>query len=292
MKKILTLILAVIMVLLLVACGSKPTPDNQGEPTDTPQGGDKREISFTELVAVDNDDCLIKIIGINPDDFWGLTLKLLLENKSDDKTYAFSIESVSINGIQCGPIHLAEVAAGKKENKEIIPADNSLKENGIAEYTDIELTFCVRDDNDWAAGYVVRETVHVYPYGKDNAVTFVREAQPSDKIILDNEYVTVTVIGYEIDEIWGYSVNLFLQNKTDTNVIFRANDASVNGFMADPFYVESVSAGKCAFSSISWSNLKINDITEVEEIEFLLNANDSDNWMRDDFANELITLNP
>lgn len=81
-------------------------------------------------------------------------------------------------------------------------------------------------------------------------------------------------------------------NKTDKTVMFSVDDASVNGFMADPFYATSVSAGKCAFSSMAWSDttLEENGITEVEEIEVLFRAYDADDFMGEDFANEVITL--
>lgn len=141
---------------------------------------------------------------------------------------------------------------------------------------------------------VAKETIHIYPYGEDKAVQFVRESQSGDNIIIDNDYVTVIVTGYENDEIWGYTVNLFLLNKTDKDVMFSVNETSVNGFMADPFYATTVIAGKCAFSSMSWSNttLEDNGITAVEEIELKMRAYDSDNWFGDDFANEVITLKP
>ena len=76
--------------------------------------------------------------------------------------------------------------------------------------------------------------------------------------------------------------------------MFSVDEASVNGFMLDPFYAKSVLAGKCAFSSMSWYNTTLdeNGITDIEEIEFKLRAYDADNWMSDDFANEVITLNP
>lgn len=94
--------------------------------------------------------------------------------------------------------------------------------------------------------------------------------------------------------IFAYTANLFLLNKTDKTVMFSVDDASVNGFMADPFYATSVSAGKCAFSSMAWSDttLEENGITEVEEIEVLFRAYDADDFMGEDFANEVITLNP
>lgn len=41
-----------------------------------------------------------------------------------------------------------------------------------------------------------------------------------NNVIIDNDYVTVIVTGYEDDEIWGYTANLFLLNKTDKTVMF------------------------------------------------------------------------
>lgn len=64
--------------------------------------------------------------------------------------------------------------------------------------------------------------------------------------------------------------------------------------MADPFFAKSVPAGKCAFSSMSWSDttLEENSITQVEEIELTFTARDYNNWFSGDLINETITLNP
>lgn len=299
MKRIATLFLVFIMILSLVACGGETTNNTDQISTsqeETTKGEEKteNEVTFTEMVAIDNEECIIKITGIDVDNMWGYTVKALLENKSADKTYMFSVENAAINGVQCDPFFATEVAAGKKSNEEISFTGDELEENGITEYTDIELTFRVYDSNDWTADAVAKETIHIYPYGEDKAVKFVREAQDSDNVIIDNDYVSVIVTGYEKDEIWGYTVNLFLLNKTDKNVMFSVDEASVNGFMADPFYATTVSAGKCAFSSMVWSDttLEENSITDVETIEFKFKAYDEDNWFDADFANETITLNP
>lgn len=310
MKRLAALLLAFTLLFSLAACGGDVTGNNtnssennstnssQNESTNNGQTNNKddnkNEISFTEIVAVDNDECTIKITDIDPDNLWGYTLKVQLENKSVEKTYMYSVESASINGVQCDPFFATEVAAGKKSNNEISFTDSDLGDNGIGDYTDIELTFRVYDSDDWMADEIARETVHVYPYGEDKATIFVRETQANDNVIIDNDYVTVIVTGYEDDAIWGYTVNLFLLNKTDKDIMFSVDEASVNGYMADPFYATEVAAGKCAFSSMSWSDttLEDNNITTVEEIEFKFRAYDSDNWFGDDFANETITLKP
>lgn len=312
MNKFTSILLAIVMLLSLVACGGNTTPsDNRmtsspdesdnNTPSSSENGndnvGDKKDenqITFTEVTAVDNDECSIKITGIDVDNFWGFTLKAQLENKSADKTYMFSVESAAINGVQCDPFFASEVAAGKKSNNEISFTDNTLEKNGVGDYTDIELTFRVYDSNEWTAEPVAKETIHIYPYGEDKAVQFVRESQSNDNIIIDNDFVTVIVTGYENDEILGYTVNLYFLNKTDKDVMFSVDEASVNGFMADPFYATTVIAGKCAFGSMSWSNstLEDNGITTVEEIEFKMRAYDSNDFLGDDLANEVITLKP
>lgn len=305
MKRIATLLLMVALLVSLAACGGAPTNDDGGtnnadqnissqEETTKIQDNQESEISFTEMVAIDNEECTIKITGIDADNMWGYTINALLENKSAEKIYMFSVDSAAINGVKCDPFFASEVAAGKKSNEEISFSVDDLEDNGITDFTDIELTFRVYDSEDWLADAVAKETVHIYPYGEDKAVKFVRESQPSDNVIIDNEYVTVIVTGYEEDDIWGYTANLFLVNKTDKNVMFSVEDASVNGFMADPLYATTVSAGNCAFSSMSWADTTFeeNGITEVETIEFKLRAYDDDDWFAEDFANETVTLNP
>jgi len=323
MKKLLAIILATLMILSLFACDAETPPDNSNnnpsqnnntesnnqnnnnpsqnnntesnnQNNNNTQNNNNNEIIFSGLVAVDNSECIIKVTEIDPDNIWGYTLKVQLENKSSDKTYMFSVENAAINGVQCDPLFATEVAAGKKSNDEISFTNSELEEIGITDYTDIEITFRVYDTDDWMADDVAKQTVHIYPYGEDKAVKYVRKQQVSDNIILDNEYVTVVVTGYVDDAIWGYTVNLFLLNKTNKNVMFSVDEASVNGYMADPFFAESVSSGKCAFSSMSWSDttLEDNGITDVEEIEFILRVYDKDDLFDDDLANKTVTLTP
>lgn len=321
MRKAIALILALCLLLAMTAAGctsSKPSATDNTEKTDpnvsTPQGSSGSEsttpseseattpseseptegpATFEEITVVDNDECAIRITEVDPDNRRGCTLKVNLENKSTDKTYMFSVIGASVNGVQADPFFASEVAPGKKSVDSISFSNADLKENSI-DFTDIELIFRVYDSNDWSADEVARETVHVYPYGESKAELFERVPQSTDNVIVDNEYVTATVIGYEKDDIWGYEVLLFLQNKTDTEVMFSVDEASVNGFMVDPFWATSVLPGKCAFSSISWSNnsLEESGITKVEEIEFVFEADDNNDWMADDFANETITLHP
>ena len=76
--------------------------------------------------------------------------------------------------------------------------------------------------------------------------------------------------------------------------MFSSDDVSVNGFMCDPFWATSVAAGKAAFSSMDWmaSSFEENGITEVEEIEMVLQVYDNENWSANDLFKETVTLTP
>lgn len=302
-----SLIVAVVASISLVACGEPSsttstttlvteTNESVSETTVTETSTEAKntaEKKFEEIVAVDNEFCTIKLTGIDPDDMWGYTIKAYLENKSPDKTYMFSVKEASINGVKNEPGFAKEVAPGKKGNGEI-RFSNNLKDYGITDYTDIRLLFYVYDSNNWTSDPVAEETVHVYPYGEENASKFIRPAADEDIIMIDNDKVTAIVTGFENDEIWGYTANLYLVNKTDTSVMFSVDECSINDFMLDPFFAKSVSAGESAFSSISWSNdsLSENGIETIENIQFKLKAYDENNITGEEFFNDIVTLTP
>jgi hypothetical protein len=249
------------------------------------------QISFNGNVVVDNAECGIKITAVEYSKSSGLVLKTQFENKSNDKVYMYSVDSAAINGVMCDPFFATEVAAGKKANKNINFYASKLEEIGIEKCTDIELTFRVYDSDDWSADNVAFTTVHIYPYGEEKAERYVRPSKPSDVILVDNEYVTVIAVGY--NDSTDFEIGLFLLNKTDKEVMFSVGDASLNGFMIDPFFAKSILPGKCAYGTLDWSSsqLEENDITDVEEIEFKLKAYDYNDWFSDPFAEEIITLN-
>ena len=62
--------------------------------------------------------------------------------------------------------------------------------------------------------------------------------------LVDDENCTVIIKGYDGDALLGYGVNVYLENKTDKELVFSLGEVSVNGYMCDPFWAATVSAGK------------------------------------------------
>lgn len=289
MKKLLALFMVIAMVLSLAAC----TTSEESSSKKKGAASISAPITFQETVVVDNDACTIKITEVDPDGRFGYSLSVYLENKTENTNLMFSVTSASTNGVTNDPFWAASVDAGKKSNETITFMDTDLAEI-IGDYTDIALSFRVYDNDDYMADPVAEPTVRIYPYGEDKAVTYTRQSQETDTVILENDKVSAIVIGYEEDDILGYVANVYLLNNTDVPVMFAVDSASVNGYMADPYFATIVEAGTCAFAQISWSDstLSENNIENVEEIELTLRAYDSENWLADDFANETVTLYP
>lgn len=268
-------------------------PNTPLEPTEVPLVV-LEPVPFEEIVVVDNSEVMIKITGLNPKALLGYEVLAYLENKSATKTYMFAVVDASMNGIKVDPFYATEIAPGKKEIGSITFPTSKLEGNGVTEFTNIEILFRAYDSDDWTAEDVAYETVNIYPYGLEKAVPFVRETKATDYIVVDNEYVTMIVTDYEDDPIWGFTANIYLINKTDKEVMFSVSEASVNGFMVDPFYAHSLFPGKASFSSMSWSDSSLEEqgITEIEEIEFTLRVYDANDFMGNDLVNQIVVLNP
>ncbi len=288
MKRIIFLLLILMLMLPLSGCREVDKSNNN----DNNNGKDK--INAEEFFAVDNKQCSIKIKETYPDDKSGFMLTLEFENKSKDKTYFFYIHNASVNGLQCNPYSSLELAAGEKDDIDVyLPIDKQAKKN-IGDFTDIAITFQVNDTADWNAAPIVFETIHIYPYGEDKVSKYVREPQPNDIIIMDNEFATVIVTGYIPGGDYGYAINLFCVNKTSHLMMFSTYGTIINGTMTDISYLAYIYPDNCGFNQmiLYTDSLKSIGITDVKTITFELQIHKIDGDNYDLYASEIITLEP
>lgn len=134
----------------------------------------------------------------------------------------------------------------------------------------------------------------------------ISETQPQDDpadvpvdpfeelVLIDDENVTIKVTGVEPDGLFGYTLNVFIENKTELQLMFSVDNVSVNGFMCDPFWASVVDAGKKANEQICFmeSDFDRNGIEEVTDVTFTLKVYDSNDLMKDDLIEETFTVNP
>jgi len=294
MRKFLTLLAALILMLSFVACSSSEIQKVEGtdkrEVTESNNGAKNNEFAFSETTLVDNENCTIKVTSIDPDSMWGYTLNFYFENKTV-KNLMFSINSSSINGLMNDPFFASEVAAGKKVNKGVSWDISALEDAGM-NVTDITFDFLVYDSNDFMADNLVEGEFSIFPYGESAVQKYSYEEGPNDLVIFDNEYAAMIATDFDENGLFGYTMTVYLENKTDKDVMFGLDNCSVNGFMVDPFWSKELNSGKKAVSDIIWSesSFEENGINIVDEIEFSISVYDSNDFMADNLVEGTYTI--
>lgn len=297
-KKLISLISALLAAASLAACGSSAPQPETTTPTTVPATEAPTEattpaILFEETVLVEDENCTFTITAIEENNTWGYSLKAFLENKTDLELM-FSLSNVSVNGFMCDPFWAKTVASGMKANEAISFSDSDFKANGITDVTEIQFTLDIYDNNDWMADHLVSDTFTIYPMGEEAVQPYTRETVENEIILFDDENSTMIVTGFDPDNTWGYTLNVYLENKTDKTLMFSIDGASVNGFMADPFWAKTVAPGKRSNTTISWSDSEFENsgITEVESISLPIRVYDANDWMAEDVLNDTFTVTP
>lgn len=254
-----------------------------------------KDSDFEEITVVDIDETTITITDIDEDGTWGYTLKVTIENKSEDITYMYTIDNASLNGVCVDPYFSVEVKPGKKLNEEIEFYMTDEEKELIGEVTDIHILMYAYDSDDWSADNIFDEDFHIYPKGEDNAEDVIREDDDEDVVLSENDDVRFILTGIEWDDTWGYELSVYMVNNTDKNVVFTIDDASINGYMVDVYWADYLMAQTSALGEITFylDDLEKIDITEedeIEDLEFYFSVYDSDDWSAPDIYNEDISL--
>lgn len=112
-----------------------------------------------EMVIADNDDFTFIIIGENDDAFEGMagSLRVYMKNKTDKRLY-FSWEDVSINGIGAEPYFGCTIPSGRQAVDDLSFDTSGFSEGYVPEYEKVEFTLVVRDNDDWDAEDMMKES--------------------------------------------------------------------------------------------------------------------------------------
>ena len=107
---------------------------------------------------------------------------------------------------------------------------------------------------------------------------------PDDaQILKEDENLLIAVTGSDPEGMWGYKLDVFLENKTDRELCFMINDACINGLMMDPLYQTILAPGQSSDEEVEWfqSSLDEAGITDVTDIELEWVVYDSQDWSAD-----------
>lgn len=316
MKKLSHLLILLIFSILLVACGSsghnredtKPeiTSENSSDEKNTAVASSKsvaETSSQTEspypiknYVAIDKDNYSVTVDSMGWDNVSNLAyLNIILENKTTDKTYIFNTEDSFINGLQVHIPMFESAQAGSKS--QVVWYLNPLNESvAVKDITDIEALLHVYEYDGKESNEIDTETLHIYPYGQDSTTTYVYEQKDTDKLLIDNEYCTIILVGSDMDNV-NYTLKLYIVNKTDETMNISTGENYIDGKkIKNPPYFPQIKPKKSTFDTISWFVSAITDQgidpSNISNISFFVDAYANGHLNDEHFFKETISFTP
>ena len=274
----------------------------------------EQRIDIESLAAIDNDDCKVTVTGISLEGDQ-LIFSTEFENRSADLEMYSTVANVLLNGVQADTINTTYAAEpvmpGKKDIFDWVFSAERLKEFGGSDITDISITLEATDSPSYYMSSTrYMETVHAYPKGEENAVQTRRQDSESDVVLIDNDIAKVVLFSIgegEYDNPIGsvpaemYCMDLYVENKTDMILTFSSGEDGIlingNAFEIIPhtasgFEFFEVFKGAITTNYLGWYTYELedNDITDIEQIEFVLNAKGDSSY--ETLFSEKITVNP
>ena len=316
MKKMLTLLLCFAVLLSFAACGGskdsgtvdatvsatipatqtqEPTQVPTDAPTEAPTQPPVAPAVMSETVLVDNDLVTFTVQRAEASDHAAMLLHVQCVNKTD-RALLFSWDKVSVCGYMYDPFWVVEVSAGKTANSTIELDTFRLEQMGVDSVDEISFTLRIVDSENFMETPLVQQAFTIYPTGLNAETLQLPQRKPTEGqvVIADDENIRFIIEKADTANASEYVLSVYAENKTDRDLIFSWDMVSVNGYMIDPFWAASVTAGKKLCSEVTFyrSDLESNAIEAVKNIEFTLLVSDYDDWEADYLLKNTYTYNP
>lgn len=114
------------------------------------------------------------------------------------------------------------------------------------------------------------------------------------KTLVDTEDLYWAIKEVRADAAGDYCWEIYIENRTDKNLMFSLEKVSVNGVMCDPYWAEVVTAGRKGNCEIIWmrDSLDLCQIGDVAEVDFTLNVYNDDDYTEAPLLREPFTVYP
>ncbi len=100
-------------------------------------------------------------------------------------------------------------------------------------------------------------------------------------VLLDENGIKVTAVGFEIDEFWGEgSIRLEIENNSEAAVTVECEKFAVNDYSASPFLYTEVNPGETASDVLFLPTevMQAAEITEIGKVDIQISARDQDTY--------------
>ena len=165
---------------------------------------------------------------------------------------------------------------------------SELEQSGIDTLAELQFYLQIQDPETWetaATSELLTLTTSAAPYEQP--------VDDSGDVLYDSNGIRIICKGLKQDIIWDGTVVFYMENNSGKAVSIYAENVSVNGFMQDVGLWSDLRDGTKlidGMSMIDLSDLEIESIDEIKNIEFNLRVVDAETW-EDIVTTDVLTLN-
>lgn len=269
-KQWLALLLAALLLLGLGACGSEEEAPEAG------QSGGGEQPSYLEgsanVCLLENESCAFTLTSIGTDAWGDYCWNVTMTNKTG-RELVFTMDDVSVNGYEADPYWADDVGANQSVPSVVSWFQSTFDDCGIqaVKRVDFLLTVYPADERENVLAIV---DVTLYPDGQAAFEETNRQLQESDTLLADTQELQVVATGCKADESGGFTVSLYLENRTENDYSLTLENVKVNGQRCDPLWTRELVGGRRSFSDVNWfgADLEGMEIYTVTRVEFDLVA--------------------
>ena len=130
--------------------------------------------------------------------------------------------------------------------------------------------------------------------GTNNSSGESGPAPAFSQVLIDNDDLYFAIKDVRSDAAYGYEWKVYVENRTDKNLMFSFEKVSVNDVMCDPFWAEVINAGKKGNCEITWmrDSLQEKQIGDVTRVDFTLNVYNNDDYTEAALMHDPFTVFP
>lgn len=101
-----------------------------------------------------------------------------------------------------------------------------------------------------------------------------------EQVLLDQEGILITLKSLELDELFGPSLKVLVENNSDKSITVQTRESSVNGIMADTMFSCEVGPAKKVNDKITFmeSDFEEAGISTIKDIELKFHIFETENW--------------
>lgn len=210
---------------------------------------EKVKYSEKEKTILDTKAASVVITGYKAD-MTGFTVKMRCKNKTGNGL-VISMDRCVLNKYFFHPDFTAALDPREKQEVEMTILPEDIEKTGITAVDEMMLEMSILNgSNEKVLQKGIMATV--YPTGKkaSEVVTPQRVAVENEQTVIQEGTCTYILQGTNLDDIRGFAVNCYLENKSDRTLNFVWSNVTINGKPVNIVYEESVLPGTIGYSDV------------------------------------------